>query len=167
MTQPDHPCFIFNTHNQAEQAIRALNASGFDVKKLSIVGKGYHSDEKAVGFYTTGDRIKVWASTGAFWGGIWGMLFSPAVFFLPAIGLVAMAGPIVALLVSALEGAALLGGLSALGAALTQIGVPKDQVIKYETAVEADKYLLTVHGSADEVATARAVLVAHEHSVTA
>jgi len=28
--------------------------------KLSIVGKGYHTDEHAVGYYNTGDRMKYW-----------------------------------------------------------------------------------------------------------
>jgi len=86
------------------------------------------------------------------------LLFAPAVFFLPGLGLMAMAGPIVAALVSGLEGAVVVGGISALGAALTQIGVPKDQVIKYETALKVDKYVLLVHGSADEVAKVHTVL---------
>jgi len=125
---------------------------------LSLVGKGYHSEEHPVGFYTAGDRIKTWGGIGAFWGGFWGLLLAPAVFFLPGIGLVAMAGPLVATLVGALEGAVVVGGLSALGGALTQMGLPKDQVIKYESALKADKYVLMVHGNAEEVANARAVL---------
>ena len=76
----------------------------------------------------------------------------------PGIGLVAMAGPVVAALVGALEGAVVVGGLSALGAALTQIGVPKDQVLKFETALKADRYILLVHGTADEVSRAHSVL---------
>jgi len=155
----DHsPFYVFNTHIEAEQAIQSLSRAGFDMKKLSLVGKGYHTEEHPIGFYTTGDRIKTWGGMGAFWGGIWGLLFAPAVFFLPGLGLVAMAGPIVAALVSGLEGAVVVGGISALGAALTQIGVPKDQVIKYETALKVDKYVLLVHGSADEVAKVHTVL---------
>jgi hypothetical protein len=73
---------------------------------------------------------------------------------------VAMAGPLVSILVGGLEGAVVVGGLSALGAALTRIGVPKDQVIKYETALKVDKYLLLVHGTSEEQAQARAVLAA-------
>jgi len=155
----DHsPFYIFNTHVEAEQAIQSLSRAGFDMKKLSLVGKGYHTEEHPIGFYTTGDRIKTWGGMGAFWGGIWGLLFAPAVFFFPGLGLMAMAGPIVAALVSGLEGAVVVGGISALGAALTQIGVPKDQVIKYETALKVDKYVLLVHGSADEVAKVHTVL---------
>jgi hypothetical protein len=158
MKKEDSYLYIFNTHGEAEGAIRSLSASGFDVKKLSLVGKGYHSEEHPVGFYTTGDRIKTWGGIGAFWGGFWGLLLAPAVFFLPGLGLVAMAGPVVAALIGALEGAVVVGGLSALGGALIQIGLPKDQVIKYETALKADKYVLMVHGNAEQVASARAVL---------
>jgi hypothetical protein len=158
MNNQQLPFFIYNTHIEAEAAIRTLNKSGFDVKKLSVVGKGYHSEENPVGFYTAGDRIKSWGGMGAFWGGIWGLLLAPAVFFLPGLGLVALAGPVVAALVSALEGAIVVGGISALGAALTSLGVPADQVIKYETALKADKYVLMVHGSAGDVEKARSVL---------
>lgn len=158
MQSQDSPFFIFDTHTQAEEAIQSLNRSGFDVKKLSLIGKGYHTEEHPIGFYTAGDRIRSWGSTGAFWGGIWGMLLAPAVFFIPGLGLMAMAGPLASMLVGALEGAVVVGGVSALGAALTQIGVPKDKVIKYETALKADKYVLMVQGSEAEIAKARSVL---------
>lgn len=158
MSKENSPVYIFNTHIEAEEAIHSLSRAGFDVKKLSLVGKGYHTEEHPVGFYTAGDRIKSWGSAGAFWGSIWGLLLAPAVFFLPGIGLLAMAGPVVTTLVGALEGAVVVGGLSALGAALTQIGVPKDQVIKYETALKVDKYVLMVHGSAEDLAKVSSIL---------
>jgi ABC-type antimicrobial peptide transport system permease subunit len=158
MENENSPVYVFNTHAEAEDAIQSLVRSGFDVKKLSIIGKGYHSEERAVGFYTTADKIKSWGGAGAFWGGIWGVLLAPAVFFLPGVGLVAMAGPFVATLVGALEGAAVVGGVSALGAALTQIGVKKEQAIKYETALKVDKYILMVHGDPEEISKARLVL---------
>ena len=167
MSNTDTAFFVFDTHASAEDAIRTLGQSGFDMKKLSLVGKGYHSEEKPMGFYTAGDRIKAWGGTGAFWGGIWGLLLAPAVFVLPGLGVVGMAGPIVATLVGALEGAVVVGGLSALGAALTQIGVPKDQVIKYEAALKVDKYLLVVHGSAEDQEKARSVLAQVKTTVAA
>jgi hypothetical protein len=158
MDNTESPLFVFNTHSEAEHAIQLLNRSGLDVRKLSLVGKGYHSEEHPVGFYTAGDRIKSWGGVGAFWGALWGLLLAPGVFFFPGIGLVAMAGPVVAALVGALEGAVVVGGASALGAALSQIGVPKDQILKFETALKADRYVLLVHGTADEVSKAHSVL---------
>lgn len=152
------PVYIYNTHVEADEAIQALDRAGFDVKKLSLIGKGYHSEEHPLGFYSTGDRIKAWGGMGAFWGGIWGLLLAPAVFFLPGVGVVAMAGPVVAALVGGLEGAAVVGGLSALGAAFSQMGVNKEHAIKYETALKVDKYVLMVHGTEAEIAQAHAVL---------
>ena len=163
----ESPAHVFDTHEEAEIAIRSLVRAGVDVKTLSLVGKGIHSEEHAVGFYTSLDKIKSWGSVGAFWGGIWGLLLAPAVFFLPGIGLLAFAGPIVATLVGGLEGAVVVGGISALGAALLQIGVPKEQVLRYETAVKADKFVLMVHGSAAELIRARQVLSADSPLATA
>ncbi len=158
MTESTPSFHIFSTHSAAEDAIRSLDRSGFDVKHLSLIGKGYHSEETPMGFYTAGDRIKSWGGIGAFWGGIWGLLLAPAVFVFPGVGLLAAAGPFVATLVGALEGAVVVGGLSALGAAFTQMGMPKNQVIKYESALKADRYLLIVHGDAAEQARAQSVL---------
>jgi hypothetical protein len=158
MTHSESSFHVFDTHAAAEEAIRKLGKAGFDLKHLSLVGKGYHTEEKPMGFYTVGDRIKAWGGTGAFWGGIWGLLLAPAVFVLPGLGVVAMAGPVVAAVVGALEGAVVVGGLSALGAALAQIGVPEDDAIKYEADLKVDKYLLVVHGTAEEQARADHVL---------
>jgi hypothetical protein len=51
---------VFEGRQAAEDAVRKLGSTGFDIKHLSVVGKGYHTDEKVVGFYNTGDRIKFW-----------------------------------------------------------------------------------------------------------
>jgi hypothetical protein len=158
MSNDDSLLCISDTHAAAEHAIRALSASGFDLTKLSLIGKGYHSEEHPLGFYTSVDKMKAWGGVGAFWGGLWGLLLAPAAFVLPGLGLVAMGGPVVAALFAALEGAVLLGGASAIGAALTMIGVPEDLKIKYETALKAEQYVLILHGDAAEVAKARTVV---------
>jgi hypothetical protein len=149
---------IFNNHTDAEQAIKELQISGFDMKKLSIVGKGYHSDEHPVGYYNTGDRVKFWGKLGAFWGGMWGLLFGAAFFWIPGIGPLAIAGPLVGMIVGGAEGAVAMGGLSALGAALYSIGIPKDSIVKYEESLKADKFLLVVHGTQEEVSRAQDIL---------
>jgi len=149
---------IYGTHSQAEEAVKELQRSGFDMKKMSIVGKDYHTDEHVVGYYTAGDRMKYWGKLGAFWGGIWGMLFGFAFFAIPGIGPILVAGPLVAWIIGGLEGAVVVGGLSALGAGLYSIGIPKDSVVKYEAAVKSDKFLLLAHGTAEDVAKARDIL---------
>jgi uncharacterized membrane protein len=149
---------IYPTHTEADQAVKELQRGGVDLHKLSIVGKGYHTDEHAVGYYNTGDRMMYWGKIGAFWGGFWGLLFGSAFFMIPGLGPILAAGPVVAWIVGALEGAALVGGMSALGAGLYSMGIPKDSIVKYEAALKTDQFLLIVHGTAAEVAKARDII---------
>jgi len=149
---------VYDTHIQAEAAIKELQKSGIDMKKLSIVGKDYHAEENVVGYYNAGDRMKFWGKLGAFWGGLWGLLFGSALFFIPGIGHIVALGPVGGMIVGALENAVIVGGLSALGAGLYSVGIPKDSVVRYETAVKADKFLVIVHGTEDEVTKAKEII---------
>ena len=154
---------VYNTHTEAEEAVRDLQRSGYDMRKLSIVGKDYQKEEEVVGYYTTGDRMKSWGATGAFWGGLWSLMFGSAFFLIPGIGPLLAAGPIVGWIIGALEGAAVIGGLSALGAGLVSIGIPKDSIIQYETEIKAGKYVVIAHGSAEEVNKTRDTLAVTKH----
>lgn len=155
---------IYATHNEAETAIRDLQKLGFDMTKLSIVGKDYHSEEDVVGYYNTGDRMKSWGLTGAFWGGIWSLLFGSGIFLIPGIGPLLAAGPIVAWIVGALEGAALVGGVSVLGAALFSIGIPDDKIIAYETQIKAGKFVVIAHDIQSELDRAMIALEGTRHT---
>jgi NAD-dependent SIR2 family protein deacetylase len=64
----------------------------------------------------------------------------------------------VAWIVGALEGAVVFGGLSAIGAGLYGMGIPKDSVIQYEMALKTDNFLLMVHGTSQEVAKAKEII---------
>ena len=149
---------VFNSHEEAEEAVKGLQRSGLDMKRLSIVGRDFHSEEHVVGYYNTGDRMTFWGKLGAFWGGLWGLLFGTAFLWVPGIGAVLVGGPLVAAIVGGLEGAAVVGGLSAVGAGLYSLGIPKNSVLSYESALRADKYLLIANGTAEEVARAREIM---------
>ena len=164
MTDRNSVVAIYDTHEQAEQAVKSLQEAGIDMRTLSIAAKDQHTDEHVVGYYNAGDRMKYWGKLGAFWGGFWGLLFGSALFAIPGIGPVLVAGPLVAWIVAGLEGAVVIGGAGAIGAGLFSIGIPKDSVVQYETALKADKFLLIVHGSQDAVAKAKDIIEGTEHS---
>jgi hypothetical protein len=149
---------VYDSHSDAERAIRDLAEAGFDMQKLSIVGRDYATEEGVVGYYNTGDRMKAWGKAGAFWGGFWGLLFGSALFVIPGIGPLFAAGPLVAWIVGGLEGATVVGGMSALGAGLFSIGIPKDSVLSYETQIKAGKFVVIAHGTSDELFKGRTVL---------
>ena len=41
---------VFKTHASAEAAIRRLSEAGLPIERLSIMGKGYETEEQVVGF---------------------------------------------------------------------------------------------------------------------
>lgn len=154
----DSTVATYADHQAAEAAVKTLLAAGFEMKNLSVIGKGYHTEEKVAGFYNSGDRVKFWGTRGAFWGGLWGLFFGGLVLTIPVLGHVVILGYLAATAFSAVEGAVLTGGLSALGAALYGIGIPKDSVIRYETAIQADGFVVMAYGSADDMVRAKAIL---------
>jgi hypothetical protein len=150
---------VFGNHEDAESAVKELQKSGYDMKKLSVVAKDFQTEENVVGYYNTGDRVATWGKFGLFWGSIWGLLFGSAFFIIPGLGPIMIGGPLVSWILGALETALVTGGLTALGGALASIGIPKDSVLSYETALKANKFLLIVHGTEQEVANAKGILM--------
>jgi hypothetical protein len=148
----------YSSHPAAEEAVKELQRAGFDMTKLSIVGQDYHTEENVTGYYSLGDKMKKWGGLGAFWGGLWGLLFGAAFFWVPGVGQILVGGPLVALIVAALEDAVVVGGLSVVGVALLNIGVPKDSALKYEREIKAGNYVVVAHGTPKETETAHEIL---------
>jgi hypothetical protein len=158
MSKTNAAVAVYGTHDEADAAIKSLQKAGFDMKKLSIVGKDFRTEEHAVGYYNTGDRVKFWGKTGAFWGGLAGILFSSAFLVIPVVGHIIVLGPLVSAVIGGLEGAAVVGSTSALFGALTGLGIPKDSVIQYENDVKAGRFLVLAQGTEEDVARAKSLL---------
>jgi hypothetical protein len=149
---------IYDTHAHAEEALKELQRARFDMKTVSVLVKDYQTDEHLVGYYSTGDRMMYWGKFRDFWSGVWGLLAGGAFFAIPGIGPVLIAGPLVGWIVRALEGAAVVSGISALGVGLSSIGIPQAGVQKYEAALREDNCVLIVHGDEALVVPARRIL---------
>ena len=158
MKQTNWVIALYKAHGDAEAAVKLLHKTGINMKQCSIVGQGYHTEEEVVGYYNAGDRMKFWGKEGAFWGGVWGLLFGSGVFWIPGIGQIMAGGAIVSSIVGALEVAAVAGSLSALGAALYSIGIPENSILQYEAAIKANKFIVIIHGTAGETEKAREIL---------
>ena len=154
---------IYPSHPGAEAAIKELQHAGFEMKKLSVIGRDFHTEEHVIGYFNTGERMKMWGKTGAFWGGLWGLLFGSAFFWIPGLGPLLVAGPLVGWIVAGLEGALVVGGLSTLGAALYSLGIPKDSILRYETELKTGKFLLLAHGTLEDTNRAKEILARTAH----
>ncbi len=153
----------FPTHTAAESAVLALAESGFDMQKLSIIGKDYQTAEQVRGFLTWQDTAKAGAAGGGYWGsfvgGLFGILAGAGVLFLPGTAPIVIAGPIAGVLAGWLEGS-LVGGAGAaavggLAGALAGLGIPQHEILTYETKIQAGEFVILVTGSDEDVSQAR------------
>ena len=148
----------FETMRAAEDAIRTLSQSTFPIEQVSVVAKDLESERQVHGFVSVGDVAAQSAGTGAWLGGLFGLLIGAAFLWLPGFGPLIVAGPLAAALLGGLEGAALGAGTGGLVGALAGWGVSRKHVVTYENALQRGHYLLIAHGSAQEVAQAHALL---------
>ncbi|HRL99824.1 MAG TPA: DUF1269 domain-containing protein [Acidovorax sp.] len=149
---------LFGMHEGADAAVRQLAAAGIALPAISIIGKNYHSEEQAAGFVNVGERAWYFGRYGAFWGGLAGLLVGSGFFFVPVVGSLVVLGPLASMLVGGIEGAVLAGGASALVGALTGLGIPRNSVVRYEEALKADAFLVSVHCTEDEVSRVQQLL---------
>jgi len=104
---------VYHAHTDAEAAVKALQKSGFDMQKLSSVGKDSQTEEHVVGYYNAGDRMQFGAHGGPCGAGCGACCSGRLSFLSRGIGPVIVFGPLVGGLVGALEGAVVVGGLTA------------------------------------------------------
>jgi hypothetical protein len=158
---------VCDNHSQAELAVRELERAGFDLKKLSVVGRQHLPGEDVVCLYEAGRRVRCRGKLGGFWSGLWDLLGGWAFVIFPNAGPLLVAGPLASWIVVALDNASIFGGLSCLGAGLHSIGIPKERILKCEKALMDQKYLVIAIGCADEVARAKQVLESVHPTVNA
>jgi hypothetical protein len=143
---------MFKNQAAAEQALRRLQAAGYDPKNISVI-----AHDKAIGRQVaaeTGADVAggavQGATTGAVVGGLAGLLIGVGAITLPGVGGLLIAGPIAASLgltgatattVSGALTGALAGGVVG---ALVGLGVPKETAQLYETGLQEGGIILAV-----------------------
>lgn len=166
----------FPSHIEAEKAVLEMEKQGFDMEKLSIIGKDYRTTEQVRGFLSWKDTAKAGAAGGGYWGsfigGLFGILAGAGVLFIPGMAPIVIAGPITGILAGWLEGTIVGGaGTAAIGGlagALGGLGIPKNEVLKYETQVRAGEFIILVTGTEEDIAQSRFLLekISHDMSMS-
>ena len=150
----------YDSMDAADAAVRKLVEGGFPSGQVSVLAQNLQSEKQVHGFITTGDVAKVGAGTGAWVGGLFGLLTGVALIFVPAVGPLLVAGPFAASLLAGVEGAIAGAGAGGLLGALAGLGVSQQHIVKYEDQLKAGKYLVLAQGSAADVARAQSILQA-------
>lgn len=151
---------VYKHIDEAEGAVQKLGESGFPIDQVSIVAKDLGTEKKVHGFVTSCDVGKSAAQTGAWVGGIFGLLVGAAFFWVPGVGPLIVAGSLTAALAGGLEGAVAGAAVTGFLGWLTALGISKEHILKYQESVKAGRYLVIAHGTADQVATAKKTLEA-------
>jgi hypothetical protein len=146
--------------DEAEEAVGKLGASGFPIEQVSIIARNLGTEKKVHGFVTSCDVGAAAAQTGAWVGGIFGLLVGAAFLWVPGVGPLIIAGSLTAALAGGLEGAVAGAAVAGFLGWLTALGISKDHILKYEEVVKAGKYLVVAHGTAAQAASAKTTLAA-------
>ena len=149
---------VYDTMSKAEAAIGALNTGGFPITQVTITAQNLESEKQIHGFVTAGDVARSGAGSGAWFGGLFGLLAGAAFIWVPGFGPFIAAGSLAAVLIGGAEGAAVGAAGGGLLGGLVGWGVSKKHIIKYEEHLKGGKYLVIANGNADEVAKAKNIL---------
>lgn len=158
MSQESSVVGVYDDLDHAEDAVRALGERGFPIQQVSILANNLGSEKKVHGFVTSCDVAKSTARTGAWVGGIFGLLAGAALVWIPGVGPLIVAGSLTAVLLGGVEGAVAGAAVSGMLGWLAGLGISKQHILKYEESVKAGKYVVIAHGTADDVAKARGIL---------
>ncbi len=154
---------VYAALDQAEAAVRRLDEHGFAIGNVSIVAHDLTSEREIRGFVSTGDVARRGAGIGGWIGGIFGLLVGAALIWVPGFGPLLVAGPLAAMILGGMEGAAIgVAGGGLLGA-LVGLGVSREHVLKYEDHLRGGRYLVIAHGGPEEVSRAEEILRKEPH----
>jgi hypothetical protein len=148
---------IYDNMTDVENTIRALDEGGFPISQVSIIAQSLESEKDIHGYITTGDVAKEGVVTGAWVGGLFGLLAGAAFLWIPGFGTLVVAGPLAAALIGGLEGVVAGAAGGGLLGALFGLGISKEHILKYEEKLKGGKYLLVARGNAEQIAKARSI----------
>ena len=149
---------IYSSPDQVQEGVVELEKFGFDLKKVSVIGKVYKDQKELFAFYRQGDKLKCWGERSEFWNGLCRTTREWVLFSCPGTGSLLVVGPIAEWVVAVLNNSAIFVGMSVLGATLYSMGLARDRVQDCEEALRKGNYLLIVYGPAEEVKRAKKIL---------
>ena len=158
MLQENATASIYDNPEEVQGSLQELETSGFDLERVSVIGRAYRDQNEPVAYYRQGDRLKCWGALSEFWNGLRSVTREWVLFSCPGSGILLVVGSVAVCVEAVLNNSAIFVGMSALGATLYSMGLARDRVRDCEEALRKGSYLLIVHGPAREVMQAKNIL---------
>ncbi|MEO1673018.1 MAG: DUF2382 domain-containing protein [Cyanobacteria bacterium J06631_2] len=156
---------LYYSRDEAEDAVRALKAAGYDMDQVSVIAK---DADKIGGTDTTkevGNKADEGAATGALTGGalggITGLLVGLGTLAIPGIGPILLAGAEATAIATTLAGAGIGAAAGGLIGALIGLGIPEEKAKIYSDRVGKGSFLVMVTGTGVEIDNAATIMRQH------
>ncbi len=147
---------IYDTHQHAVEAIEKLGETGFDVKKISILGQAEIVDDHLHTVAKMGVK-ETGASVGAVLGTALGVLTGASIIAIPGLGFLFGAGALIGAF-AGLDAGIIGGGLVAI---LIEKGMKKEVAVLYHEHIKEGKFLVFVEGDVSEIERAQSFFKGH------
>lgn len=148
---------VFRSRADAESAIRQLARDGYDLSKVSMVGRDADGGAHAAGSANNGAQASSSTEAAPSWGGIRGMLVGSGFVLVPGIGPLVVAGPLLTWIVRSMGTSPEPDKQGAMGDGLHHLGIPEKSVLRCEEALRIGKVVVIAEGSAMMMILAREV----------
>lgn len=149
---------VYNSHDEAVEAIRKLKDIGISSSQVSLIGKAHTVDNELVVKHTNiGNVAAAEMSIGAALGSTLGILTGVGVFTIPGLGFLYGAGALVGAIAGFDFG--LLGG--GIASALTVVGITGTDAETYESDLQGGKFIVIAQGTVEELEKAKNTLTTH------
>ena len=156
---------VFDRPEQANPVVEQLIENDFPMDQISILHRagGAGDDFLGIAYGDERERIRVWSEQGALWGSLAGLLAGASgLFFVPGVGILLLAGPVINAITGAAVGAGLMAGsamATRLSIALHRLGLPTPQLERLHQAIMDGQTVLLIHtGNLDPEAFKRRLL---------
>ena len=157
---------LFYSRDEVESALRDLKGGGYDMDRVSIMGKNAdnvagaddlnqeHGNEAAEG-------AAAGATTGTVLGGIGGFLVGAGVLAIPGVGPVLAAGVGISEIAATLAGAGIGAAAGGLIGGLVGLGIPEERAKVYSDRIKGGSFFMMVDGTDDDVRRAESIMRNH------
>ncbi len=171
LTNQQRAMGIFPTYNEAQDALNALQHSGFAMNQVSIIAKdserldqdNRNNDVTVKNIAETThieDGAKTGGTTGVAVGGLTGLLVGLGTIAIPTIGPIMLAGAAATAIATTLAGGAIGAATGGLIGGLIGLGIPEHRAQAYNDHIVNGQYLLIVDGTSHEILKAGELLEA-------
>lgn len=144
---------IYDTHEQAVNAVKMLNQHGFPMDNVSLLGKAeVIEDHIQIKSLDTIKKAPALVGMGA--GTLIGLLSGVGVFAIPGFGFLYGAGALVGI-IAGLDLGLIAGGAISL---LSFTGIKEEEVVKCQEHLKEGKFMVIVKGAKEEIEKAKRIL---------